>query len=166
MMWPLLLNTSIKNCWFYGISSGALKAALFTQRHPERVARLALDAFRLDRRRQPDRSRSAGSGCRVPVEKPPPDRSRFRAQASSSAITPATADEATIEAFANRDPWRSTTRCDRHLRRHVLEAAARRPGRDQRADARPGAASSTASPASTISSSSTAACLIRTSSSR
>ena len=27
------------------ISSGALKAALFAQRHPERVARLALDAF-------------------------------------------------------------------------------------------------------------------------
>jgi pimeloyl-ACP methyl ester carboxylesterase len=29
----------------YGISSGALRAALFTQRHPDRVARLALDAF-------------------------------------------------------------------------------------------------------------------------
>jgi len=29
----------------YGISSGALKAALFAQHHPERVARLALDAF-------------------------------------------------------------------------------------------------------------------------
>jgi pimeloyl-ACP methyl ester carboxylesterase len=29
----------------YGISSGALKAALFAQRNPDRVARLALDAF-------------------------------------------------------------------------------------------------------------------------
>jgi pimeloyl-ACP methyl ester carboxylesterase len=29
----------------YGISSGALRAALFAQRHPHRVARLALDAF-------------------------------------------------------------------------------------------------------------------------
>jgi pimeloyl-ACP methyl ester carboxylesterase len=29
----------------YGISSGALRAALFAQRHPERVRRLALDAF-------------------------------------------------------------------------------------------------------------------------
>jgi pimeloyl-ACP methyl ester carboxylesterase len=29
----------------YGISSGALRAALFAQRHPERVARLVLDAF-------------------------------------------------------------------------------------------------------------------------
>ena len=29
----------------YGISSGALRAAKFTERHPERVGRLALDAF-------------------------------------------------------------------------------------------------------------------------
>jgi pimeloyl-ACP methyl ester carboxylesterase len=29
----------------YGISSGALRAALFAQRHPQRVQRLALDAF-------------------------------------------------------------------------------------------------------------------------
>jgi pimeloyl-ACP methyl ester carboxylesterase len=29
----------------YGVSSGALRAALFAQRHPERVRRLALDAF-------------------------------------------------------------------------------------------------------------------------
>jgi pimeloyl-ACP methyl ester carboxylesterase len=29
----------------YGISSGALRAALFAQRHPDRVVRLALDAF-------------------------------------------------------------------------------------------------------------------------
>ena len=29
----------------YGISSGALRAALFAQQHPERVSRLALDAF-------------------------------------------------------------------------------------------------------------------------
>ena len=29
----------------YGISSGALRAALFAQRHPDRVQRLALDAF-------------------------------------------------------------------------------------------------------------------------
>jgi pimeloyl-ACP methyl ester carboxylesterase len=31
--------------YVYGISSGALRAALFAQRHPERVKRLALDAF-------------------------------------------------------------------------------------------------------------------------
>lgn len=38
----------LKNCGpllVYGISSGALRAAKFAERHPERVARLALDAF-------------------------------------------------------------------------------------------------------------------------
>jgi len=36
---------SIKRLSAYGISSGALRAALFAQRHPDRVERLALDAF-------------------------------------------------------------------------------------------------------------------------
>jgi pimeloyl-ACP methyl ester carboxylesterase len=35
----------VRQVMAYGISSGALRAALFAQRHPERVARLALDAF-------------------------------------------------------------------------------------------------------------------------
>ena len=35
----------VKSFLTYGISSGALRAALFAQRHPDRVARLALDAF-------------------------------------------------------------------------------------------------------------------------
>jgi pimeloyl-ACP methyl ester carboxylesterase len=35
----------IEQVMAYGISSGALRAALFAERHPERVARLALDAF-------------------------------------------------------------------------------------------------------------------------
>src|SRR5688572_17583396 len=34
-----------KKLLLYGISSGALRAALFAERHPDRVARLALDAF-------------------------------------------------------------------------------------------------------------------------
>src|SRR5215467_12361839 len=38
-------TTGAKKLLIYGISSGALRAALFAQRHPERVARLALDAF-------------------------------------------------------------------------------------------------------------------------
>ncbi|HEY0297290.1 MAG TPA: alpha/beta fold hydrolase [Bordetella sp.] len=37
--------TGARALMVYGISSGALKAALFAQRHPERVAKLALDAF-------------------------------------------------------------------------------------------------------------------------
>ncbi len=35
----------VKQFLVYGISSGALRAAMFAERHPERVARLALDAF-------------------------------------------------------------------------------------------------------------------------
>nr|MDP2191680.1 alpha/beta hydrolase [Rhodoferax sp.] len=41
----ILKKTGVKNLLVYGISSGALKAALFTERHPERVSKLALDAF-------------------------------------------------------------------------------------------------------------------------
>jgi len=41
----ILNKTGAGQLMVYGISSGALKAALFAQRHPERVARLALDAF-------------------------------------------------------------------------------------------------------------------------
>ncbi len=35
----------VRSFMTYGISSGALRAALFAQRHPDRVSRLALDAF-------------------------------------------------------------------------------------------------------------------------
>ena len=35
----------IRSFLTYGISSGALRAALFAERHPDRVARLALDAY-------------------------------------------------------------------------------------------------------------------------
>jgi pimeloyl-ACP methyl ester carboxylesterase len=41
----IMKTRGIKQFLVYGISSGALRAALFAQRHPERVARLALDAF-------------------------------------------------------------------------------------------------------------------------
>jgi pimeloyl-ACP methyl ester carboxylesterase len=41
----VLMHTGAEKLLMYGISSGALKAALFTERHPERVAKLALDAF-------------------------------------------------------------------------------------------------------------------------
>ena len=41
----ILKTRGIKNFLTYGISSGALRAALFAERHPDRVARLALDAY-------------------------------------------------------------------------------------------------------------------------
>ena len=41
----IMKATGAKSLLLYGISSGALKAALFTERNPERVAKIALDAF-------------------------------------------------------------------------------------------------------------------------
>jgi pimeloyl-ACP methyl ester carboxylesterase len=41
----ILKRARSKKLMVYGISSGALKAALFAERHPARVERLALDAF-------------------------------------------------------------------------------------------------------------------------
>lgn len=41
----IMKTRGVKNFMVYGISSGALRAGLFAQRYPERVARLALDAF-------------------------------------------------------------------------------------------------------------------------
>ena len=41
----IMKTRGVKNFLVYGISSGALRAAMFAERHPERVARLALDAF-------------------------------------------------------------------------------------------------------------------------
>ena len=83
----------------YGISSGALKAALFAQRHPERVARLALDAFVW-----------TGEGSPTLVErrkKLPEFQSKNRRPIDRAFVRsiftrdhPGTADEATIEAFA------------------------------------------------------------------
>jgi pimeloyl-ACP methyl ester carboxylesterase len=83
----------------YGISSGALKAALFAERHPERVARLALDAFVW-----------TGDGSPTLAErrkKLPEFRSQNRRAIDRAFVQsifardhPGTADEATIEAFA------------------------------------------------------------------
>jgi non-heme chloroperoxidase len=84
----------------YGISSGALKAALFAERHPERVARLALDAFVW-----------TGEGSPTLVERRkrlpeflarnrrPIDRAFVRSIFTRD--HPGTADEATINAFAD-----------------------------------------------------------------
>jgi pimeloyl-ACP methyl ester carboxylesterase len=84
----------------YGISSGALKAALFAQQHPERVARLALDAFvwtgegsptLADRRKKLPEFQAKN---RRPI-----DRAFVRSIFTRD--HPGTADDATIEAFAD-----------------------------------------------------------------
>ena len=95
----LLEKTEGKKLLVYGISSGALRAALFAQRHPERVARLALDAFVW-----------TGKGSPTLAErrkKLPEFQSRNRRVIDRAFVRsiftrdhPGTADEATIEAFA------------------------------------------------------------------
>ncbi len=96
----VLKTSGAKKLMVYGISSGALKAALFAQRRPERVARLALDAFvwtvegspTLAQRRK--RLPEFQSKNRRPI-----DRAFVRSIFNRD--HPGTADEAVIEAFAS-----------------------------------------------------------------
>ncbi|HUK05305.1 MAG TPA: alpha/beta fold hydrolase [Burkholderiales bacterium] len=95
----VLKNTEAKKLLLYGISSGALKAALFAQRRPERVARLALDAFVWT---------GAGSPTLAERRKKLPEFQAKNRRAIDRAFVrsifardhPGTADEATIDAFA------------------------------------------------------------------
>jgi pimeloyl-ACP methyl ester carboxylesterase len=96
----LAKTAGVRSVLMYGISSGALKSALFAQRHPERVARLALDAFvwtgagspTLEQRRK-----------RLPeyqkINRRPIDRAFVRSIFERD--HPGTADDAVIEAFAD-----------------------------------------------------------------
>jgi pimeloyl-ACP methyl ester carboxylesterase len=88
-----------KKLLLYGISSGALKAALFAQRHSERVARLALDAFVWTGEGSPT---LAERRKRLPEfqskNRRPIDRAFVRSIFQRD--HPGTADEATVEAFA------------------------------------------------------------------
>jgi pimeloyl-ACP methyl ester carboxylesterase len=84
----------------YGISSGALRAALFAQRHPERVRRLALDAFVWTGKKSPT---LAERTKRLPEfrgrNRRPIDRAFVRSIFTRD--HPGTADDAVIEAFAS-----------------------------------------------------------------
>jgi pimeloyl-ACP methyl ester carboxylesterase len=84
----------------YGISSGALKAALFAERHPERVARLALDAFVWTGEGSPT---LAERRKRLPEFQSKHRRPIDRAFVHSifDRDHPGTADEATINAFSD-----------------------------------------------------------------
>ena len=96
----ILQATGAKQLLMYGISSGALKAALFAQRHPERVARLALDAFVWTGAGSPTlEQRSKRLAEFRAINRRPIDRafvhSIFNRDHSG------TADAATVEAFAD-----------------------------------------------------------------
>jgi pimeloyl-ACP methyl ester carboxylesterase len=96
----VLRHSSQRKLLMYGISSGALRAAAFTERRPERVARLALDAFVW-----------TGAGSPTLAErtrKLPEFRSKNRRPIDRAFVRsifardhPGTADDATIEAFAD-----------------------------------------------------------------
>jgi pimeloyl-ACP methyl ester carboxylesterase len=84
----------------YGISSGALKAALFTQRHPERVAKLALDAFVWTGEGSPTlEQRKKKLPEFLARNRRPIDRAFVHSIFQRD--HPGTADEATVNAFAD-----------------------------------------------------------------
>ena len=96
----ILQTTGASKLLVYGISSGALKAALFAAQYPGRVARLALDAFVW-----------TGEGSPTLAErrkKLPEFQSKHRRPIDRAFVHsifdrdhPGTADEATIHAFAD-----------------------------------------------------------------
>ena len=96
----ILKNSQHRKLLVYGISSGALKAALFAARHAERVARLALDAFVWTGEGSPT---LAERRKRLPEfqakNRRPIDRAFVRSIFTRD--HPGTADDATIEAFAS-----------------------------------------------------------------
>jgi len=95
----ILKHSQHQKLMMYGISSGALRAGLFTQRHPERVARLALDAFVWTGEGSPT---LAERKKRLPEFQAKNRRPIDRAFVHSvfDRDHPGCADKATIEAFA------------------------------------------------------------------
>lgn len=84
----------------YGISSGALRAAAFAERHPERVKRIALDAFVWTGEGSPTlEERKKKLADFQKMNRRPIDRAFVHSIFNRD--HPGTADEATIEAFAD-----------------------------------------------------------------
>ena len=90
----------VKKMPMYGISSGALKAGLFAQRHPDRIDRLALDAFVWTGEGSPTLAeRKKKLPQFLNVHRRPIDRKFVHSIFERD--HPGTADEPTIEAFAD-----------------------------------------------------------------
>ncbi|MEO8145210.1 MAG: alpha/beta fold hydrolase [Betaproteobacteria bacterium] len=96
----VLGKTKDRKLLVYGISSGALKAALFAERHPERIARLALDAFVWTGQGSPT---LAERRKRLPefIAKNRRPIDRAFVQSIFARDHPDTADAATVSAFAD-----------------------------------------------------------------
>ena len=96
----VLKHSAHQKLLVYGISSGALRAALFAQRHPERVARFARDAVVWTGKGSPTLAER--------TKKLPEFRAKNRRPIDRAFVRsiftrdhPGTADDATIEAFAS-----------------------------------------------------------------
>ena len=110
---------------------GAVRAAPSRARRAARARRV-----RLDRRRRADARAAPQEAAGVPGEQAPADRPRVRAldlRARSSGLRGA----ARGRRLRRCDPRARRLDAERHLHRHVLEAAGRRSGEDHRAHARP-----------------------------
>jgi pimeloyl-ACP methyl ester carboxylesterase len=96
----ILANRNCGPMLVYGISSGALRAAAFCERHPERVKRLALDAFVWTGKGSPTLAERAK---RLPEFRAKNRRPVDRAFVHSifNRDHPGTAEERTVEAFAD-----------------------------------------------------------------
>ena len=96
----IMRTRGVERFLVYGISSGALRAAMFAQRHPERVQRLALDAFVWTGRGSPT---LADRRKRLPEyqtkNRRPIDRAFVRSIFERD--HPGTADDDVIDAFAD-----------------------------------------------------------------
>ena len=96
----ILNETGDSGLLVYGISSGALKAALFAQRYPERVTRLALDAFVWTGEGSPTlQERRKKLPDFIAKNRRPIDRAFVHSIFNRD--HPGTADDNTIEAFAD-----------------------------------------------------------------
>ena len=96
----IIEKTGARKLLVYGISSGALKAALFAQRHPERVARIALDAFVWTGEGSPTLDeRKKKLPQFINVHRRPIDRKFVHSIFERD--HPGTADDATVNAFAD-----------------------------------------------------------------
>ena len=96
----ILNRTGDNGLLVYGISSGALKAALFAQQHPERIARLALDAFVWTGEGSPTLAeRKKKLADFLAKNRRPIDRAFVHSIFNRD--HPGTADDNTIEAFAD-----------------------------------------------------------------
>ena len=96
----ILQQSGARGLLVYGISSGALKAALFAQQHPERVARLVLDAFVWTGEGSPtlhERAKRLPEFLRT--NRRPIDRAFVRSIFTRD--HPGCADDRTVEAFAD-----------------------------------------------------------------